>query len=358
MGVDAMVKPAIVVARWALGGAVVIAAVSACSGGSGTASPESQTPSSAGSEQASGAASGSSSASASDSPSSQAASTPAAASAASTAAPPPQADQTGVGSYHVSLSGHGPLALLTSRELQPDGAIRITWETTQAEVLEACKRGGVGSPTDRSKCDDPAFLAGSYGQVLGETGEAIVQCQTGTTTTSALNSTSQGQVRTLRRVSGGWLDESSGQVRDTTTAGGGGDFDSMVTAACDPGQDAFAHLFGGSAESASGTSAGSSAGSGPCPAGTSSVGQANGWTVCRDANGSISDGFATAVAQAVSGPGQYSGVVSPATGKAYYFACTSGGVTAGAEGLPIVVCGGAPTNIDPQGFVTLVRRDG
>lgn len=60
-------------------------------------------------------------------------------------------------------------------------------------------------------------------------------------------------------------------------------------------------------------------------------------------------GFATAVAQAVSGPEQYRHVVSPATGNANYFNCSPAGVTAGAEGLSIIVCGGSPTNTEPRG---------
>ena len=60
------------------------------------------------------------------------------------------------------------------------------------------------------------------------------------------------------------------------------------------------------------------------------------------------DGFAANIASAVSGPGQYSGVYSPAHDKEYYFRC----VATGGSTSP-VDCGYQPTNITNGGLVRL-----
>lgn len=83
---------------------------------------------------------------------------------------------------------------------------------------------------------------------------------------------------------------------------------------------------------------------GGCPSGFSYVGQYGGFDVCR--NSSISDGFAANIASAVSGPGYYSGVYSPARDKEYYFTCVS-------VGGGVIDCGYSPTNIANGGVVRL-----
>lgn len=83
---------------------------------------------------------------------------------------------------------------------------------------------------------------------------------------------------------------------------------------------------------------------GGCPSGFSYVGQYGGFDVCR--NSTISDGFAANIAAAVSGPGYYSGVYSPARDKEYYFTCVS-------VGSGVIDCGYSPTNIANGGVVRL-----
>lgn len=83
-----------------------------------------------------------------------------------------------------------------------------------------------------------------------------------------------------------------------------------------------------------------------CPSGFTYIGDYGGYHTCR--NGSISDGFAANIASAVSGPGQYSGVYSPAHDKEYYFRC----VATGGSTSP-VDCGYQPTNITNGGLVRL-----
>lgn len=278
--------------------------------------------------------------------------------AGSSTAVPARADQTGVGTSHVSLSGHGPLALLTSRETQPDGTIRITWQVNQEEVLEACRRGGVGSPTDRSSCDDPAALESMYGSLLGTTGEATASCGDALITTAALPAAgSSGQVRTLRKVDDDWVGESTGEVRGASTVGGGGNFDSMLTAACDPGRDMFASHFNGTSQTSTPNTASSSAVAMSCGAGRQLVGYSEQWQVCKPRNAPISDGFAMTVADAVTGPGQYRDVVSPANGTSYYFSCSWHTYGQGDVGVNTLVCGEDPTNIE-NGRVELIPHGG
>ncbi len=83
-----------------------------------------------------------------------------------------------------------------------------------------------------------------------------------------------------------------------------------------------------------------------CPSGFTYVGDYGGYHTCR--NASISDGFAANIAVAVSGPGQYTGVYSPAHDKEYYFRCiATGGSTSPVD------CGYQPTNISNGGIVRL-----
>ncbi|MFI0432152.1 MAG: hypothetical protein ACH36H_03315 [Candidatus Nanopelagicales bacterium] len=73
--------------------------------------------------------------------------------------------------------------------------------------------------------------------------------------------------------------------------------------------------------------------------------------MCREAD-VISDGFAMNIAEAVKGPGAYSGVASPNGGE-YYFSCDWRVFGAGQATARLLVCGLPPTDITGGGLVAL-----
>ncbi|MCB0914909.1 MAG: hypothetical protein H6525_06405 [Actinobacteria bacterium] len=240
-------------------------------------------------------------------------------------------DQTGVGSTWILISGKGPFAVLQSRTREDDGRIRITWATTVDTANEFCFRYGLctGGP-DNYIDNDPA------------TSWAVVDCSTATLV-RPWGTDPAGSEQTLRRQGPDtWVDVQTGAMLDSSSAGGGAVAESMWNAACNPGIDPY-----------STTVDWTQADRRNCPVGRLEVATTNGWHVCLSPESTISEGFATNIANAVGAEGQYGGVPSP-NGQAYYFACQWQDLGQGSVNFRALRCGLPPTDIVGGGTVDLV----
>lgn len=242
-----------------------------------------------------------------------------------------QPDQTGVGTTWILLTGKGPFAVLQSRTREPDGRIRVTWAVTADTVNEWCLRYGLctGGP-DNYINNDPA------------TSWAIADCSAGTLV-RPWGTDPAGSEQTLRRLDdNSWQDVATGNVLDSSNAGGGAVAESMWNAACNPTVDPYSTNVDWS-----------TADQRNCPVGRLEVATTDRWYVCLSPQASLSEGFASNIANAVSAEGQYSDVPSP-NGKTYYFTCQWQDLGQAGVGLRTLRCGLPPTDIVGGGVVDLV----
>lgn len=225
----------------------------------------------------------------------------------------------------------GSVCRAAVEDWEDDGRIRITWATTVDTANEFCFRYGLctGGP-DNYIDNDPA------------TSWAVVDCSTATLV-RPWGTDPAGSEQTLRRQGPDtWVDVQTGAMLDSSSAGGGAVAESMWNAACNPGIDPY-----------STTVDWTQADRRNCPVGRLEVATTNGWHVCLSPESTISEGFATNIANAVGAEGQYGGVPSP-NGQAYYFACQWQDLGQGSVNFRALRCGLPPTDIVGGGTVDLV----